>query len=120
MSTLPASGLSSRLVPILCGVAALLHPSAPALAGNGDPDIATCNVEARDAALGAPVSAANRRDPRAGASPEQGCPRLEVPDPLPLALLGLGLTTTALTRRRSAVPIARQRAAGPRALPNAP
>ena len=100
MITSPASGLSSRLAPILCSVAALLYPGTPTLAGTGNPEIPTCNASAGDAAFGVAVQATERRDLRGGVDPVQGCPWVEVPEPLPLALLGLGLIAAASMRLR--------------------
>lgn len=99
MITSPASGLSSRLAPILCSVAALLYPGMSVLAGNGNSEIPSCHAKAGDAPFGVAVRATERRHLRAGVDPGAGCPWLEVPEPFPLALLGLGLIAASMRLR---------------------
>ena len=114
----PASGLSSRLAPILCSVAALLYPGTPALAGNGNPEIPTCNANAGEAPFGVAAKATERRDLRGGVDPVQGCPWVEIPEPFPLALLGLGLIAAASIRLRLQPRVARDAVDSRHALSN--
>lgn len=107
MITRAASGRSVGFAPIVCSVAALLSPCAPALAGSGNAQVATCSA----ASDGVADRAFGER--RQGV-PQQGCRWLEVPEPLPLALFGIGLVAVALTRRRPPVRIAGGLSADPR------
>lgn len=100
MISSPASGLPSRLASILCCVAALLCAGTPGLAAGSNPQIPTCNADAGSIRSAVGAQAAEGRDLRGGVDAMPGCLWLTVPEPFPLALLGLGLVAVALTRRR--------------------
>lgn len=89
----------ARLARLACGVAALLSLGAPAPAGEAQ--VARCSPTAVEAVFGVVDPAGDDRSHRGGGfDAVPGCGRLEVPQPFPLALFGLGLVAMALARRR--------------------